>query len=137
MEMFKKCKNTDEQGNIGLGQAIAYFTKIGYTVCIPLNDTQPYDLVVNDSEGFLSVSVKTSRNKEPSGYYRVDLRTKGGSRKHAQIVTTFSESNVDTLFVLTESGIAFWIPKHIVGTRKTITLNDQFKDYIVKYGPIV
>ena len=29
-----------EKGNSGLGLAIAYFTTKGYTVSIPLNDTQ-------------------------------------------------------------------------------------------------
>ena len=35
-----------EKGNSGLGMAIAYFSSNGYTVSIPLNDTQDYDLVI-------------------------------------------------------------------------------------------
>ena len=35
-----------QKGNSGLGIAIAYFSINGYTVLIPLNDTQDYDLVV-------------------------------------------------------------------------------------------
>ena len=35
-----------EKGNSGLGMAIAYFSANGYTVYIPLNDTQDYDLVI-------------------------------------------------------------------------------------------
>ena len=39
--------NTNKQkGNCGLGMAIAYFSTNGYTVSIPLNDTQDYDLIV-------------------------------------------------------------------------------------------
>lgn len=34
-------------GNTGLSMAIAYFGSNGYTVSIPLNDTQDYDLVVD------------------------------------------------------------------------------------------
>ena len=34
------------QGNVGLGRAIAYYTEKGYTVMLPLNDTQKYDLVI-------------------------------------------------------------------------------------------
>lgn len=34
-----------EKGISGLGIAIAYFSTNGYTVSIPLNDTQDYDLV--------------------------------------------------------------------------------------------
>lgn len=35
-----------EKGNAALGLAIAYFSSNGYTVSIPLNDTQDYDLIV-------------------------------------------------------------------------------------------
>lgn len=35
-----------EKGNSGLGMAIAYFSSNGFTVSIPLNDTQDYDLVI-------------------------------------------------------------------------------------------
>lgn len=35
-----------ENGNSGLGIAIAYFSTHAYTVSIPLNDTQDYDLIV-------------------------------------------------------------------------------------------
>lgn len=35
-----------EKGNSGLGMAIAYFSTNNYTVSIPLNDTQDYDLVI-------------------------------------------------------------------------------------------
>ena len=34
-------------GNAGLAMAIAYFGSNGYTVSVPLNDTQDYDLVVD------------------------------------------------------------------------------------------
>lgn len=43
--IFEHCKNTKEQGTIGLGKAIAYFTSRGFVVSIPLNDSQDYDLV--------------------------------------------------------------------------------------------
>lgn len=36
-----------EKGNTGLGIAIAYYDSNGYTVSIPLNDTQDYDLIVD------------------------------------------------------------------------------------------
>ena len=36
-----------EKGNTGLGIAIAYYSANGYTVSIPLNDTQDYDLIVD------------------------------------------------------------------------------------------
>ena len=39
-----------QRGNCGLGIAIAYFSTNGYTVSIPLNDTQDYDLLI-DKDG--------------------------------------------------------------------------------------
>ena len=38
--------NNKEKGNAGLGAAIAYFSSNGYSVSIPLNDTQDYDLAI-------------------------------------------------------------------------------------------
>ena len=35
-----------EKGRIGLSMAINYFTIQGYTISLPLNDTQWYDMVV-------------------------------------------------------------------------------------------
>ena len=46
--MFENCKNTKEQGNIGLGCAIQYFSQNLYTVSWPLNDSQDYDLIIED-----------------------------------------------------------------------------------------
>lgn len=43
-------KTNKEKGNSGLGIAIAYYSSKGYTVAIPLNDTQDYDLVVDKDE---------------------------------------------------------------------------------------
>ena len=38
------------QGNFGLGAAIAYYTSQCIPISIPLNDTQGYDLVIDDGE---------------------------------------------------------------------------------------
>lgn len=43
-----------EKGNSGLGMAIAYFTTKGYTVSIPLNDIQDYDL------GYRNIEIKNN-----------------------------------------------------------------------------
>lgn len=41
-----------EKGNSALGIAIAYFSTNGYTVSIPLNDTQDYDIVIEKENKF-------------------------------------------------------------------------------------
>lgn len=55
--------------------AIAHFAKQGYTVSVPLTDSQKYDLIV-EIEGVLNkVQIKTTFTKNPSGAYVVGLRT--------------------------------------------------------------
>ena len=69
------------QGLIGLAAAIDWFTRTGYFVAIPLNDSQPWDLVVEDSLGVVSrVQVKTTTFRSPSGNYVASLETAGGTR---------------------------------------------------------
>ena len=53
-----KFSTNKEKGNTGLGIAIAYYTSKGYTVSIPLNDTQDYDLIVDKSEKYRNYKVK-------------------------------------------------------------------------------
>lgn len=42
-------------GRIGLSMAINYFTIKGYTVSLPINDTQWYDLIVEKDGKFETV----------------------------------------------------------------------------------
>lgn len=44
-----------EKGRAGMSLAIAYFGSNGYTVSIPLNDTQWYDLIVEKDNNFYTV----------------------------------------------------------------------------------
>ena len=50
--------NSNQKGNIALGQAIAYFTKHGYVISLPLNDSQWYDLIIEKENIFQTVQVK-------------------------------------------------------------------------------
>ena len=56
-----KFDNNKEKGNSGLGMAIAYFSTRGYTVSIPLNDTQDYDLVIEKRWVFKNSTSKGNR----------------------------------------------------------------------------
>ena len=55
-----KFNTNKEKGNTGLGITIAYFTANGYTVSIPLNDTQDYDLVIDKNNELETVQVKAT-----------------------------------------------------------------------------
>ena len=112
-----------KQGNIGLGQAIAYYMSQGFMVSIPINDTQPYDLVVDkfDGEGLQRVSVKTTKTKDKSNYI-VDLRSSGGNRSR-YINKCFDKNNCDVLFVYTIEGDIWEFPCGEIKNSSTISLN--------------
>ena len=48
-------------GNAGLSMAIAYFGANGYTVSVPLNDTQDYDLIVDMDGALKKIQVKATK----------------------------------------------------------------------------
>ena len=98
--LFAECTNSQSQGNVGMGQAIAYYTQKGYTVSIPLNDCQEYDLVVEYPDGLKKVQVKTTKHKAPSGNYIVNLRTMTGYKDKY----SFKIGSYDILFVVDEIG---------------------------------
>ena len=64
--LFDKCKNTKQQGNVGLGVAIGHFTLNGYIVSVPLNDSQDYDLIV-DCRTLYKVQVKPPNINQKMG----------------------------------------------------------------------
>lgn len=68
--------NNKDKGRAGLSLAIAYFGSNGYTVSLPINDTQWYDLVVEKDGIFQTVQCKftASKNKE------IQLVNKGGTK---------------------------------------------------------
>lgn len=121
--------NSKQKGNIGVGQAIAYFTLQGTTVSIPINDSQDYDLVI-DMEGLLhSVQVKYTSEKANSGFYKVSLRSISGSSKEAY--KTVKETSIDFLFIVTETLDMYLVPIIDITQASQITLNKEFSD---KYG---
>ena len=70
--------NNKEKGRAGLSLAIAWFGLNGYTVNIPLNDTQWYDLVVEKDGKLYTVQCKFTGAKER----RINLRNAGGTDGH-------------------------------------------------------
>lgn len=65
--MFNNAGNSKQQGDVGLGAAIGWFTSKGYTVCIPLTDSQDYDLVVETKGKLEKVQVKTTSSTKENG----------------------------------------------------------------------
>jgi hypothetical protein len=124
--------NTKQQGTVGMGAAIAYFTFIGYIVSIPLNDSQKYDLVVDDGKKLNRVQVKTSRFRKFKAFY-VQVQQSGGSRK-AATRTKFNNKSSDLLFVWCVDGSIYLIPsKHVTATNG-FTLGPKYAKYKLVHG---
>jgi hypothetical protein len=117
--------NPREQGLIGVTDAIAHFGRIGWSVSMPLIDSQPYDLVVDDGDRLHRVQVKTTTRRSPGGRYLVQLCTRGGNRS---FYTTkyFDPEASDLLYVLTDDRTRYLIPTATVSARAVLTLNGRF-----------
>lgn len=114
------------QGNIGLGQAIAYYTMKAIPVMIPLNDTQKYDIVI-DHNGLKRVSIKTTQSKTDNGTFRVELKNSGGGSNGSKI-RPFDNTSCDILFIYTIDGDIYEIP------TSELTVKSQLKLSSSKYG---
>lgn len=117
--------NTKKLGDKGLGSAIAYYTNIGYTVMVPLTDSQDYDLVVDNGKYLEKVQVKFTSYKR-RGNYQISLAIKGGTS--GGTVKKADDIVFDTLFVAADSGELWSIPR--AECKGQVILNstrDKFK----------
>ena len=71
MEVCVLFKTNKQIGNTSLGIAIAYFSSHGYVVSLPLNDTQDYDLVVDDGSSLLKIQVKGTSYRTKYNIFQV------------------------------------------------------------------
>lgn len=127
--MFKDCKNSKKQGDFGLGIAISYYCRHGYTVSIPLTDSQEYDLIVENGDLY-RVQVKTTAFRAPSGNFSVNLRTMGGNQKEYWC-KKIDKSKVDIIFVVTSDNESYAIPTHEIKANSSIVLSEVFSKFKV------
>jgi hypothetical protein len=71
--------NPRKQGDVGLGSAVGWFAANGYTVSLPLTDSQDYDVVVDDGEGLARVQVRTTRHRQANGLYAYGFVSTAGT----------------------------------------------------------
>lgn len=120
-----------EKGNMGVAMAIAYFTSKGYTVSIPLNDTQDYDLVIEKDGIFQSVQCKATNSKAPNpDGYNLSLKSCGGTK--GKTYKTLIDTDIDLLFALRGDGIMYVIPKNDIKNISNITLTTKRSQYANK-----
>ena len=119
-----------EKGNFGLGIAIAYFSTNGYTVSIPLNDTQDYDLIVEKENNFQTVQVKTTGCKTKYGNYQVALKSCGGT--NGKTYKTVIDTKIDLLFIVSTDLSIYLIPRNEIKNRSTLNLCTEYEKYKIK-----
>lgn len=122
-----KFETNKDKGRASLGIAIAYFASNGYTVSIPLNDTQDYDLVIEKEEKLQTVQIKSTNCKTKYNVYQVALKSCGGTK--GTTYKTLIDTNVDLLFVVTKELYIYLIPKKEIKNRTTLNLCDKYEKY--------
>ena len=98
--MFDNVNTWKKQGDIGMAYAIAYYSKLGYTISIPLTDSQDYDFIIDTGNQLLKVQAKTSTQVKDNGIAIVSLKTNGGNRSGSGKSKDFSSNSSDLLFIL-------------------------------------
>jgi hypothetical protein len=118
--------NTNKQkGNAGLAVAIGYYGSHGYSVSIPLNDTQDYDIII-DKDGVLTkVNCKATSSQSSSNddSFTIDLRNTGGT--NGGVYGHTLDKDIDAIFCLDGSGRMFHIPVNDIkdfGVKNSISL---------------
>ena len=121
-------------GRIGLSMAIAYFTSEGYTISLPMNDTQWYDLVIEKDGIFEIVQCKGTETENDT----ISLRNTGGT-KGIVYDNVINHKNLSYLFCINKELLMWCIPiedllksgnKNTIVLRKNPTSNGQgFQTY--------
>ena len=108
-----------DKGRAGMAMGIAYFGANGYTVNIPLNDTQWYDFIAEKDGVFYTVQCKATGSMDNE----ISLKSNGGT-KGAEYDNVLNHP-VDFLFCLDKDMNMFVIPVKDIqsfGNKKRITL---------------
>lgn len=114
-----------DKGRAGLAAAVGYFGTHGYTVSLPLNDTQDYDMLV-DNGTIYRISCKATGEKTKYGVSVVSLRNCGGNK--GAVYGREQDKNIDFIFVLNEDGEMWLLPKSIL-TSNSINLGNKYEQY--------
>jgi len=122
-------KTNKQKGNTSLGIAIAYYSSNGYTVSIPLNDTQDYDLIVDKDNTLNKVQVKATGCKTKYENYQVALKSCGGTK--GKTYKTIIDTNIDELFIVTEDLNLYIFPIKEIRNKSTLNICSKYDNYKV------
>jgi hypothetical protein len=116
--MVDYMRDTQRKGDIAVSQAIATFTKLGYDVALPLTESAPYDILVDDGLGIWRVQIKFSSGKE------VDLR-RIHSNSQGYVVKKTRANVYDWLYVLKQTGEEYLI-KQCLESRRSVRPSREY-----------
>jgi len=123
-------ESNKQKGNAGLGIAVAYYSSNGYTVSIPLNDTQDYDLIVDKNNFLKKVQVKATSCKTKYNRYQVALKSCGGTK--GETYKTIIDTKIDEVFIVTDTMEMFIIPIEEIKNKSTLNLSEKYEKNRVK-----
>ena len=112
-----------EKGRAGLSMAIAYYGCKNFTISLPLNDTQDYDLIIDDGKCLQKIQVKCTGYLRESGCFSVPLRSCGGTK--GKVYKRATETSIDAIFVLCTNGWMFHIPLNQIKSKNAIAVGDS------------
>ena len=115
--------NRKQIGRIGLTMAINYFTCQGYTISLPINDTQWYDLIIEKDGKFQTVQCKATQTENGE----INLRNSGGTNG-STYDNVINHSELDYLFCVNKDLKMWCIPMSdliLAGNRNRITLRTE------------
>lgn len=121
--------NTNTKGNIALGKAISYFTENEYTVSIPLNDSQYYDLIIEKDNVFQTIQAKYTSEKGNNGF-KCSLRTISGTSRKP--IYSVKDKKVDFIFCYCSNGDMYLIPTEAFKNNTGIMLVREKSKYANK-----
>lgn len=128
---FRSFVNPRKQGNAGLGIAIAYLSRLGVEVAIPLTDTQRYDLIIVQDDGMARVQVKTTTQRDPRyGHYRVPLQCIGRNNT-GTVRRKFDQGDYEWLFVVCGDACCYMIPTSAITARTVFHLTSRYDPYML------
>ena len=106
-----------DKGRAGMALGIAYFGANGYTVNIPLNDTQWYDFIVEKDGIFQTVQCKATGSKDNT----ISLRSFGGTK--GEEYDNILKHKIDLLFCIDKEQNKYVIPvKNIISNGNTTSI---------------
>lgn len=128
-----KFNTNKDKGRAGMSFGIAYFGSNGYTVSIPLNDTQWYDFIIEKDGKFQTVQCKATGSQDNS----IFLKSCGGTK--GKMYDNVLAHPLDFLFCVDSDKNMFLIPvqdikdspnKNMISLRTSKTTNNQgFQTY--------